>query len=220
MEIYEIFLWDSETVEKHDHLPVKVALAKSARSDHIESQVRSFEFDLGGAKRHFDGSLHFRVNHHYPFCTRQSDLESTGLSVTHFTRNSGCELLVDVAHPVAEAKSISLDVWNHTKLHLRGVECGDVGCGAETLALPRELLKDISFLIEISHVLRDLKLAQVLVGIVLTEEPASMCFQLTIGVAQKFELQGSQREASAYDLVDVAQQEIDFRIPTEVEIFV
>jgi hypothetical protein len=152
-------------------LSVEIALTKGAGSDNVEGQVLRFELDLTLSQLNFNGGFHVLFLHEYAFGTRYPNLKSACLGVTEF---SGCLLsclLIDIADAVSKTKVVALYVWE-TKLNLVFGQCENVLAGGEALTLASVPFQNVLFFVEVAHILNNIFLAHVKVGVVTAEEPS------------------------------------------------
>ena len=67
-------------------------------------------------------------------------------------------------------------------------------------------------MIKVSHEGIDFWLLEIREGIVVTYDPAWVCFELTVAVANKFEVQTPNHKTIFYDVINEAQQEVVFKL--------
>ena len=83
--LYEIFCWHTQTIQKLDHLSIKVPLTKGTGPDYIQAEIFRLKFYL--ALSHLNLTFKAWFRHQDAFSTRESDLKGRCLSVTHLSRN-------------------------------------------------------------------------------------------------------------------------------------
>ena len=79
-----------------------------------------------------------------------------------------------------------------------------MGARAETLAFASKLFKDIFFLIKLAHALLNFMLGQA----VLIAKPRRVILKLAVGVGEKLKAVRAKLETMAYDLMNIAKDEI------------